>query len=293
MLRKLTLALITALLISTFHPTFTHAHSQNVSISVSRDGYDHMANYAVEVEAGHEVTITFNYADEDLDADNPHKLWILGAGVNLPAVEISRDNPTATITFTPTKTGTLTILCVNPCIGMEKLVGGTIKVVGPKPSGASASLALELTQRDDESVLARVMLKDARGSALSDVPIVLTMHTSLGGELELGTPVTVEDGSAVFVIPAVSGQKLVVSALFEGGNGLSFAQNSGEITMPGAPVAHPLGALSSPTAPPVLALILLVVLGGIWATYGMVVFQVFRIRGDEGPVGKTTKQAEN
>jgi hypothetical protein len=41
---------------------------------------------------------------------------------------------------------------------------------------------------------------------------------------------------------------------------------------------HQLGPLSAPTAPPALALALLVVLGGVWATYGFVVYQVVRIR---------------
>lgn len=276
--RKFTLALITALLISTFYPALAHAHGQNITISVGREGFEHMANYAVEVEAGHEVTITFTYADEDLGGDNPHEIQILGPGVGLPAVIVSRDNPTATITFTPTETGTLSILCVIPCIGMEKLVGGMIRVVEPKATGASTSLAIELTQRDDESVLARVVLTDARGNPISEAPVIFIMRTSVGGELEIGAPVTVEDGSAALMIPAVGGQKLEVSALFEGGNGLSFAQNSAEFTMPGVPVVNPVGALSSPTPPPVLALVLFLVLGGIWATYGVVAYQVFLIR---------------
>ena len=289
MLRKLTLGLIAALLVAAFHPTFVYAHAHNITIAVSRDGFDHMADYAVEVEEGHEVTITFTYAEEESSGDNPHEIQIQGPGVDLPAVIVSRDHPTASITFTPTQTGTLTILCVIPCIGMENLVGGMIKVVNPRATGALASLGLELTQRDDENALARVVLQDASGNPISGVPVIFTMLTSVGGELEIGAPITAEDGSAVVMVPALSGQRLEVSAQFAGGGGLSFVQNSAEITMSGAPSAHPLGALSSPTPPPILALILLIVLGGIWATYGLVAYQVFRIWGAEEPESKSTK----
>lgn len=282
MLRRFLRVFFTILAIAVLLPFSVHAHAQNIEISVSREGFDHMANYTVDVEAGHQVTITFNYADDDLDADNPHEIQILGAGVNLPTVTVSRENPRAEITFTATQTGTLTILCIVPCIGMEKLVGGTIHVIKPKESGASTSLGLELSSSNDGSALAQVMLVDYRGSPISGVPVTFTLHTSVGGELVLGSSFTAEDGSAELAIPATAGQTLRVSASFEGGNGLAASQYQAEIKMPGEAVVNPVGVLSSPTPPPALAIILLVVLGGIWITYGGVVFQVFRIRNEGG-----------
>ncbi len=282
MFRRILRVLFTILAVAVLLPFSARAHAQNIEISVSREGFDHMANYTVDVEAGHQVTITFNYADDDLDTDNPHELQILGAGVNLPTVTVSRENPRAEITFTATQTGTLTILCIVPCIGMEKLVGGTIHVIKPKESGASTSLGLQLSSSNDESALARVMLADSRGSPISGVPVTFTLHTSVGGELILGTSLTAGDGSAELIIPATAGQTLRVSASFEGGNGFTSSQYQAEIKMPGEAVANPVGVLSSPTPPPVLAIILLVVLGGIWLTYGSVVFQVFRIRNEGG-----------
>jgi len=278
MLRRILRVLFTVLAVVLLLPFSARAHAQNVEISVSKDGFDHIANYTVDVEAGHEVTITFNYADDDLDTDNPHEIQILGAGVNLPTVTVSRENPKAEITFTATQTGTLTILCVVPCIGMEKLVGGTIHVIKPKETGLSTSLALEVSSSNEESALARVTLVDSRGSPISGVPVIFSLHTIVGGELVLGTSSTTEDGSAELLIPATAGQTLRVSASFEGGNGLASSQFMAEIQMPGEGAAIPVGVLSSPTPPPVLAIILLIVLGGIWLTYGAVVFQVFRIR---------------
>jgi hypothetical protein len=282
MFRRILRVLLTILAVAVLLPFSARAHAQNIEILVSREGFDHMADYTVDVEAGHQVTITFNYGDDDLDNDNPHELQILGAGVNLPTVTVSRENPRAEITFTATQTGTLTILCIVPCIGMEKLVGGTIHVIKPKETGLATSMSLDLSPSNNESALARVMLADSRGSPVSGEPVTFTLHTSVGGELILGTPLTAEDGSAELIIPATAGQTLRVSASFEGGNGFASSQYQAEIKMPGEALTNPVGVLSSPTPPPVLAMILLVVLGGIWLTYGSVVFQVFRIRNEGG-----------
>jgi len=240
-----------------------------------------MVDFTLNVEAGHEVTITFTYADGDLADDNPHDIRVKGLGLELPTVRISRDNPTATLTFTPEKSGRLRILCVIPCIGMENLVGGTLRAVKPKATGAPTSLTLDLQPRDDDSLLARAILVDARGSPMANFPVAFTLHTVLGGDLVLSTPTTMENGSAVVKIPARGSEQVKVTASFEGGNGFAYAEASGEIAAPGQPMEHQPSALSAPTAPPVLALALLMVLGGVWATYGYVVYQVICIRRGE------------
>jgi hypothetical protein len=280
MMRRLAFALtLVALLIAALRPSVAHAHAQMFTVSVGRNGFENAVDYMLNVEAGHEVTLTFTYADGDLAEDNAHDIKIKGPGVDdLPVVRVSRDNPTATITFIPEKTGTLRIVCIVPCIGMEQLVGGVIKVVKPKATGAPVSLALDLTPREDGNVLARATLLDENGNPLADQPVIFTLRTSLGGDLVLGAPTTMDSGSAVVKIPATGSERLRVTAAFEGGNGLAYGEASSEIIAPGPPMEHRPGALSAPTAPPTLALTLLVVLGGVWATYGYVVYQVVRIR---------------
>lgn len=277
MLRKLTAALILAFLVATVSPFSVRAYSHTITISVSEEGFNQSGNYMVEVEAGHQITITFNY-DEHLDQDNPHEIQILGLGLDLPTVTVSREHPTASITFTPTETGILRILCVIPCIGMDQLLGGTIQVVEPHASGAQTFLSIELEPRGDGSNLVRAILQDTRGKPIGDVPIRFTFTTSVGGELELGAPITIDNGSAVIAIPAIPGQVLKVSAQFEGGGGFGFAETSTEISGPEESVEYVPNALSSPTPPLSLALILFVVLGGVWATFGTVLYQVFRIQ---------------
>ncbi len=280
MLRRLIMAVsIVALLMIGLRPPAAHAHTQMFAVAVGQHGFESMVNYTLEVEAGHEVVLTFTYADHDLASDNPHEIKVTGPGVEgLPTVTVSRENPTATIRFTPTKTGTLRIVCILPCIGMENLVGGQIKVAKPRATGAPTSLALDLAPRDDGSVLARATLKKGSGDPIGNVPVVFILRTTLGGDLVLGTPSTMDDGSTVIKIPATGGQELRVTAAFEGGNGLAYTEAAGTIAAPGAAMEHPVDALSAPTAPPALALILFVVLGGVWLTYGFVVYQILRIR---------------
>jgi len=277
MLRKLTPALILVLLVAMISPLSVHAYSHTITILVSEEGFNQSGNYVVEVEAGHQITITFRY-DEHLDQDNPHEIQILGLGLDLPTVTVSREHPTASITIMPTETGTLRILCIIPCIGMDQLLGGTIRVVQPHTSGAQTFLSIELEPRGDGSNLARAVLQDARGRPIGAVPIHFTLSTSVGGELELGAPITIDNGSAVIAIPTTPGQVLKVSAQFEGGGGLGFAETSAEISGPEESVQYVPNAISSPTPPLSLALILIVVLGGVWAVFGSVLYQVFRIQ---------------
>ena len=279
MLRRLIFALtLVALSAAAFRPPPAHAHAQMFNVSISRHGFDNMMDYVLGVEAGHPITLTFTYADTDLADDNPHDIRIKGLGLELPTVHLSRDNPTATITFTPEKTGTLRIVCIVPCLGMENLVGGLIKVVKPRATGIPTTIALDLSPRDDGDILARATLRTARESPLADVPVIFMVRTSLGGDLVFGAPTTMENGSAVVKIPATGGARLKVTAIYEGGSGFAYSETSGEIISPGLPMEHRPGGLSAPTAPPALALALLVVLGGVWATYGFVVYQIVRIR---------------
>ncbi len=279
MLRRMTLALIAAMLAAAFRPPAAHAHAQMFSVAVGRHGFENVPDYTLFVEAGHEVTLTFTYADMDLDDDNPHDIRIKGPGTeDLPTVRVSRDQPTATITFVPKKTGTLRLLCIIPCLGMENLVGGMLKVQRPRATGAPTVLSLDLTPRDDGSVLARIALQAEGEEPLADMPVTVLLRTSLGGDLVLANPTTMEDGSAAVKIPTSGAGTMRITAYFEGGNGLAYAEARGEISVPGAAVVHQPGALASPSAPPALALALLVVLGGVWATYAYVAYQLARIR---------------
>jgi hypothetical protein len=283
MIRRLALAVsLVALLSAALRPPVAHAHTQMFTVSVGRNGFESMVDFTLAVEAGHEVVLTFTYADNDLADDNPHDIRIKGPGTeDLPTVTVSRENPTATLTFIPKKTGLLRVVCIVPCIGMENLVGGQLKVVRPRATGAPTTLNLDLSPRDDGSILARVTLQKGSGEPLGNAPVIFTLRTALGGELVLGSPTTMENGSAVVKIPATGGEQLKVTASFEGGNGLAYAETSGEISAPGAAMEHRPAGLSAPTAPAPLAFGLLIVLGGVWATYGFVVYQVFHIRREK------------
>ena len=80
MFRRLALALTITLLVASLRPPVAHAHAQMFTIAAGRNGFENEVDYTLEVEAGHEVTLTFTYADGDLADDNSHEIKIKGAG---------------------------------------------------------------------------------------------------------------------------------------------------------------------------------------------------------------------
>ena len=72
MFRRLILVLTVTLLVTSLRPPVAHAHAQMFTIAVGRNGFEDAVDYTLNVEAGHEVTLTFTYADCDLADDNPH-----------------------------------------------------------------------------------------------------------------------------------------------------------------------------------------------------------------------------
>ena len=270
-------AVALALALALARPVAAHAHPQAISIQVDQHGFDGRPDYAIVVEAGHPVSLSFTYSEEP-GQDNPHDIRIKGLGLDLPTVRLDRDHPTASVSFTPERTGTLRILCVIPCLGMENLVGARIRVERPKATGVPTILRLELEPREDGTVLARAVVRSSTGEPLADQPVIFRLATSVGGELELGAPLTMADGTAVARVPATGQDDVRVTAVYEGGAGRAYAETTESVRVERQPMDHRPPSLSQPTAPPVLAVSLLLVLGGIWSTYAYVVWQVLRLR---------------
>jgi len=257
-------------------PVPAHAHAQGFRVAVSRHGFESMVNYELKVEAGHQVTLDFSYADDDLEDDNPHEIRVQGFGLSLPSIVVSRSQPTASLTFTPPATGTLRILCVVPCLGMENL-SGALRVIRPRSTGRAAQLNLELISKEGGAVLAQVQLTDEAGRPLADEPVMLMRRTVLGGDLVLGSPLTVADGTAAAKFYALEPGTVEVVAYYAGGGGYASAEVRQVISAVGVSMDHRPSGLAAPTAPPVFALALIIVVGGVWIAYAFVVMQVVRI----------------
>lgn len=265
-----------ALMLALIRPVPAHAHSQGLVVSVSRHGFERMVNYEVEVEAGHPVTLAFTYADDDLEQDNPHEIRVQGPGLSLPNVLVSRSQPTASLTFTPTATGTLRIICIVPCLGMENLIGA-LRVTRPRATGRGTQLTLELTAKEEGAVLAQVQLTDASGSPLADQPVELLRRTSVGGELVMARPSTMDDGTAAALFYALEPGSVEVLAYYPGGGGYASAEVQQAIEAAGVHMDHLPSGLAAPAPPPAFALILILVVGGVWSAYAFVVVQLVRI----------------
>jgi hypothetical protein len=277
-MRRLGFVLVTLLSVAaSVHPTRAQSEGTSLEIVVSRQGLDGRSDSAYAVRVGEPVRLTFVYGDTGLASDNPHRMAVLG--LDVPEVTVSRETPRATIEFTPEEPGEFRLVCTIACAGMENLVGGSLRVNPPAVAGQAADVRLELIpQPGGASVVARAELLDPSGLPMTDAPLVFARHTAVGGELALGTVWTSVEGIAELEVPTVPGATVSLGVLSEGG----VLHADAEIVMAGTMAGmHPESPLSTRTAPPVLAVLLLIVVGGVWGTYGAVAYQLVRIRREK------------
>ena len=144
------------------------------------------------------------------------------------------------------------------------------------PGALGVTLDLGLTQAGDQ-ILARAALRDGRGLPMAGEEIAFALHTRLGGRLALGTFITDSRGIASMSYPAGE----VPSLTFE----TFFSPDSANPIVAKASMELPLGeeippvptGFFSPNPPPIAILLLGLVVGGVWLTYGWVAFQLLRI----------------
>ena len=96
--------------------------------------------------------------------------------------------------------------------------------------------------------------------------------------MALGAVWTSVEGIAELEVPTVPGATVSLGVLTEDG----VFHADAEIVMAGTMAGmHPGSPLSTRTPPPVLAVLLLIVVGGVWGTYGVVAYQLVRIRQEK------------
>lgn len=144
---------------------------------------------------------------------------------------------------------------------------------------AETRLALELKDPTGEGIAARAVVTDSMGMALMNAPVWFYRKTSFG-RLRLGPVMTNQEGVATVVVPAKPGQKIEVSAIFAGSATLARSESSTSVDLPPSPEAgrRPPGGLTTPYPNPLHVLLIVVIVGGVWVTYGTVVYTLFRIK---------------
>jgi len=143
----------------------------------------------------------------------------------------------------------------------------------------SASLSLDLAPSAGGVVIARARAQDQEGRPIAGAQIEFRARTALGGVLPLAAATTDAQGQAEARLQLGEGRQVTLEAVFTDQKSLGPAAASAALEIPGVPQVEPLGnGLTSPTPPIELVALLGVLVGGVWATYGYVLYQLYRIR---------------
>lgn len=163
----------------------------------------------------------------------------------------------------------------------------------PLPPQQTKLTVTQSTNAAAETVL-NVTLNQADGSAVSGADIAFSRATMFG-TIDLGTVRTDASGLAVLTLPTLPSNARQVVVAFKGAKNLAASEtemvlepqalvsSSGDYNPSGVrlsldePFLLPDGNLITPNPPLLPTTILAFVVAGVWATYGYVLYQVFRI----------------
>jgi len=148
--------------------------------------------------------------------------------------------------------------------------------IGTNP--AKTQIGLTLTQVPGGDLVARATLKDEKGTPIVKKPVVFNQLSWLGGRFALATVATNEQGLAIYYHPIKEGESVRLEATYEGERGRAASSAMDEASLPGGiePESLTQGLLSA--SPPIgLVLIIGLVVGSMWLTFGYVVSLLFKI----------------
>lgn len=144
----------------------------------------------------------------------------------------------------------------------------------------TGTLTLKVTLKETaEGVIAEAVATDSMGRAVKDLPLLFYRRTTFG-RLRLGPVKTDQAGVASVTVTATPGQKVEVTAVFPGDNTFARSEGSASLDLPPAPepVKRPPGGLITPYPNPIHVLLLTLIVGGVWLTYGTIAYTLIRIK---------------
>ncbi len=287
-------ATILALLVFTLMPWLAgQAHAApsdpvKIRVEMTDSGFNGQPDFAIEVEQGQLVELTFVFAQKGALSDG-HIIVLKGYGLETP--EINFYNKEATLKFIADKPGTFEFACDLDCEIHDKLKSGHLKVKGGGAAGGSGVAAASLAPTTismypsawevaGDPVKLSVSLKDGSGVAVPKAMVRFYVETEFAGnkgQMEIGAVKTDANGSAALSYRPTfeGGQK--ITARFEGMGLFSESEQSLQLQVRRANPAYTVAPIGlediGQGVPRVLALILL----GIWSTFAYVLYQVYRI----------------
>jgi mono/diheme cytochrome c family protein len=146
------------------------------------------------------------------------------------------------------------------------------------PNAAKTQIGLQLVQVSGGDLVVRATLKDDKGAAMVKNKVVINQVSLLGGRLPLAMVETNEQGLAIYYYPIKPGESVRIEAAYEGERGRAASSAMDEASLPGGkePESLTQGLLSA--SPPFgLVVIIGVVVGSIWLTFGYIVSLLLQI----------------
>ena len=154
------------------------------------------------------------------------------------------------------------------------------------PRTTTLTLELPADRIAGEDFVIRAVLLDSMGAPVARVPLSLYMRTTFG-ELLVGNATTDSDGAAQWFHSLQEAGDFEYRAVFLGRGGYLASETQGVL-----PVGGGEGSVQETPTVFLIAPVIAATLGGIWAAYGFVAFQILEIRGEGRPSrGRKTEEA--
>jgi hypothetical protein len=274
-------------------PAAGGASLKSFIIVVGKDGFNGTGSLVVEVKQGDAVSLTFLYGDGSLSQNNPHVIAIEGYGLTTP--KLTRTAPSATLQFVAGQVGDFVIHCTLPCLGMDNLQGGILRVdVVPGRSIKTSTYITHLEVHSPDILHVIADVQDQSGLPVAGVAVNFDVNTTLG-LMQAGTNVTSSDGLADFEWKLPATMQSGVLAVFKGSGQYAPSNATEEFVpavlatslVPGTPFVSGQNTIIDtrlvgviPWEGALMVTVVLLTVGCVWAVYAYALRQIVGIRQD-------------
>ena len=245
--------------------------------------------FTIQAEQGSLVELTIVWAHKSYTQEEH---IIVVEGYKLETDKLNPSNREGVLKFVADKPGTFGFKCDLDCDIHDHLQKGQIRITRGGSGAAAVLTPTKLAISPSASILAggeqvtlMTTLKDATGAPVAKAEIHYSVDADFvgtTGKMEIGVAKTDANGVAFFDYqPTLDAEQQKISAHFEGMGIYAESQQTTAIQVVGMPHdAYKTAPIGTENLAHIVAVTFIVVLLGVWTTYGFIVSQVFNISRD-------------